>query len=253
MSETEGVSFADIEPLQPPQPTARPNFFLNASNRSTSRGAQAAKINTTLILDPKTKDKLGQQPRTHEEISPLDSGLLSQPTLQSSLAVKNQLIALHELKITEDARRMRIPKETIHSVQNKLTRILNASSKTAEFSDLVPLTSTTKESQPKKIPRAKISVDETWKAAKGNTRPSDYLKNNQEDQVVDSISVPYPQLSYSLKTKPHQPASLNQSYKSISKAAVYNPVLSISSMELNFEDSHCADFFERPIRIRDFQ
>ncbi|KAJ3028206.1 UNVERIFIED_CONTAM: hypothetical protein HDU68_002234 [Siphonaria sp. JEL0065] len=247
-------SFLEIQPQRPPKPAPHPQFEANVFQRE--KGRERAK--QWLILDPKTHDKLHYNPSEFhlESDSPL-----SRPVVHSSIAIKSKLASLQNLKITETAKNIWIPKEEIKSVQSKLTRTLNSSLKGNEFSDLAPLSKPPSSSQTqqapavKKIHRAKISVDESWKAAK-ETKPSDFLAINQRELEVDSISIPYPLLSYSvhnLLSSVKEPRIKDSRRGKAINHGILNPVLSISSMALNFEDSHCSEFFEKPLRVEDFR
>ncbi|KAI8828538.1 hypothetical protein BJ741DRAFT_420426 [Chytriomyces cf. hyalinus JEL632] len=238
MDRTEGESLAEIEPRAPPKPSIYPQLqtrMQQSVGMSMAVGHDSQRLNTTrksnrlsldqsLVVDPRVRDKLGLDRRPLSSASQDTSNTLLNPAFNSSTYVARHIDSIQDVEIPTSQLRSFIPQETIRSVQRKLTKqALNVPAGQTEFHDLVSL------KPDKEIlytqPRARISVDENWKHSK-ETRPTDYISLDSDTEEADIISTPLPQFV---------------------RAPINQPVLSISSLELNFEDAHCLRFFETPL------
>ncbi|KAJ3243991.1 hypothetical protein HDU78_011566 [Chytriomyces hyalinus] len=253
MDRTEGESLAEIEPRAPPKPSIYPQLQprmqqsvgmsmavghdsqrqnasllkkIPPSERmpQTTRKSNRLTLDQSLVVDPRVRDKLELDRRPLSSACQDSANTLLNPAFNSSTYVARHIDAIQDVEIPTSQLRSFIPQETIRSVQRKLTKqALNVPAGQTEFHDLVSL------KPDKEIlytqPRARISVDENWKHSK-ETRPTDYISLDSDTEEADIISTPLPQFV---------------------RAPINHPVLSISSLELNFEDAHCLRFFETPL------
>ncbi|KAI8618650.1 hypothetical protein BC830DRAFT_1107846 [Chytriomyces sp. MP71] len=275
----EGDSLLEAQPnAQAPTPSQHP-LLACAVVRTSSAAGVGGVVQPHLVVDPKTRDRLGlnsasatghnqsatQSSQTNSFLNPL-----AVPALNSSNLVTRKLRVVQNLKPQPV-----IPQNAVRAVHRKLSKTLNRNSSEREYANLVPLAAATTEpvasaqlpsanataedtssrfmrastknaAVPTRIPRAKLSVDENWKITNEATRPPPLLLESERELLErDIVTISFPQSTYTMG-EAGSASRNNNPYSGI------RPVLSISSLALNFEDSNCLKFFEKPFDTKDF-
>ncbi|KAJ3413733.1 hypothetical protein HDV05_007636 [Chytridiales sp. JEL 0842] len=106
-------------------------------------------------------------------------------------------------------------------------------------------------------PRAKKSVRKEWLESRSLKPNLERFRSSNFE--VDTISLPFPQLSYnpfvtvSNMHKGEEDGVYGMFAGEEGVGTVIHPVLSMGSFEINMEDTKRLFFYERPVKIADFQ
>ncbi|KAJ3219528.1 hypothetical protein HDU67_000473 [Dinochytrium kinnereticum] len=222
------------------------------------------------VVDPRVRGELGLQPEVDPRLMrvsalriaprplthPLEpaaergeeaGGVLVRPSTNSSRYQAEQIRQIAEARFDADVEILNLSKRDPEEIRRLRSRVagksVNVGGTEPLFTNLIPISAASTESQPyvekTRLPRAKKTLSKAWLDFKEN-RPR-FEDTWAGDLEVDSISLPYPQLSYNpFEGIPNRHGDEG-----------FKPSVSIASLTANLEDVHRREFFERPLEWDD--